>query len=52
MMTGGDVKYMDMCRNDMVSFLVSDQLTVFWLCSFCLYQSKIRLMKVICPNYI
>jgi len=29
MMTGGDVKYMDMCRNDMVSFLVNDQLTVF-----------------------
>jgi hypothetical protein len=29
MMTGGDIKYMDMCRNDMVSLLVNDQLTVF-----------------------
>jgi len=26
-MTGGDIKYMDMCRNDMVGFLVNDHFT-------------------------
>jgi hypothetical protein len=52
MMTGGDIKCMDMCRNDMVSFLVNDQLTVFWLCAFCLYQSIMRMTKVKYPKCI
>jgi len=52
MMTGGDIKYMDMCRNDMVGSLVNDELAVFWLCAFCLYQSTRKMTKVLYPDCI